>query len=76
MSLVLEFRISQNPEASSAGIGTNRRFPPIAPLTGATEREASYTIQQEAQAALGMAPARMTQKSHTRQPAPIGFTIP
>lgn len=52
MSLVLEFRISQNPEASSAGIRTNRRFPPIAPLTGATEREASYTIQQEAQAAL------------------------
>jgi hypothetical protein len=37
MSLVLEFRTPQHPEARSAGIGTNRYSPTVTRPTGATD---------------------------------------
>jgi len=68
MSLMLEFQTPQNPEARSAGIGTNRCFPMAAQPTCATDCSGGTTARPNR---TSHGAARPT--SSPRQSAKVGF---
>ena len=71
MSLMLEFQTPQNPEARSAGIGTNRCFPMVAQPTGATDCSGGMTA-----APIGKTTGAARPTSSSGQSAPTRFRDP
>jgi len=68
MSLMLEFRTPQNPEASSARFGTNWCFPTATPLKDAIDGKGGTLPRPNEQAARAARPA-----GHPRQSPPARF---